>query len=174
MTTFQSFRGGHQRAEDPFDAKIRKSLNGEKQTTYTDAADFLENAPLEDLRLAANKLARSDADKVAAEQSKLDGDAFTKAHPEWLDTPENSYQLLAHCIAAFGTEHPNFEQMESAFQALRATNLITLNQRALDKQAHSAAQARANTIRERQNISEAEMEALPLEVLKRRALGIWE
>lgn len=161
------------RQESSLDAGIRKTLNGEKQTTYDSAEDFLQNAPLEEVRKAANKLAQSDQQKADLERSYADAAAFLKLHPEIKDTKANARLIVAHCKIAFGTTTPNLEQFAQVGESLAAAGELEFNQAELARQADAAATSRANTFRAHAFNAE-EAENLPLEEIKRRAqIGSW-
>jgi hypothetical protein len=147
--------------EDEVSDGIRRSLNGEPS---------LEATP-EEIREQHDSLVREEAEQTARLRAETEGNAFTKLHPEYSDTPANAFKLLTHCRSVFGTSTPSLEQFDSAYQALRANGSIEFNERVLVKQADDAAVARAKQFKKESSITEEEMYTMPLEELKRRGMG---
>ena len=148
--------------EDEISEEIRRRLNGEQSVKATP----------EEIREQHDSLVREEAEQSARLRAQADGDAFTKLHPEYSDTIKNASQLMAHCKSAFGTTAPTLEQMDSAYQSLRANGSLELNQRVLAKQADEAAVARARQFKAESSITEEEMKSMPLEELIRRGMGL--
>ena len=60
--------------------------------------------------------------------------------------------MLAH-VRALGIGHPTLYQLEDAYQQLKSTGLLHLNQAELQKQADKQAQERARTIQARGGVA---------------------
>lgn len=149
-----------------FDQDARRTLNGE--ATFDDASPFFEEWSAEKQRQAFEGLRRSDVNLAALRENS---EVFIANNPIYLDTPENGAALNRCLKALFGDCVHTTAQFQKAFEVCCANNNLQLNQAEIEKQQKAAAKQRTQAERSRiVNLTEEELEALPLEEIRRRAI----
>lgn len=128
----------------------------------------------EQVKAAYEAAVREDRAAQDRLETQANGDAFIAVHPEFMDTVPNAQLLVNQARTMFGKEGLiTVEMFEQAYQYLRVnTDFLKLDRNVLAAQQKQAAkqryaQARAAETRRITNLSEAEVEALPLEEILR-------
>jgi len=125
--------------------------------------------------LTAAQIRQAYSAAIAADQSaqdiiqnQLDGDAFIAVHPEVKDTVANAKLFVHEMDVRFGKGRHPIEHFEAAYESLRASGFLALDekevakqQKAFAKQHYDVAKALSVTP------TEEEMYALPLEELRK-------
>lgn len=158
------------RPESSFDQGVRKALKGEALTSDEDFDTLAQNLSAEQIKVLFGKAARSDQEKQAQAESLENAATFVELHPEYLKTPANS-ALMQHELATMGIENPTVQDLERAYEQLRASNFLKLSQTELSRQQKAAAQDRANTIRN-EAFNEEDAYGLDLDEVRRRANAV--
>src|SRR6185437_1359517 len=94
-------------------------------------------------------------------RSNADITVWLNLHPEYINNDHNK-KLILHQI---GHANPTFQEMDVAYQQLRASDLLQLDQAEVVKQEAKAGKERARQIRTTP-YTEAELEAMPLDQLR--------
>jgi len=106
-------------------------------------------------------------------ETQKNGDAFIAVHPEVMDNTANARLLLNQMNTMFGEGLHTLDHFEQAYEYLRTkTDFLKLDRNVLAAQQRQAAnqryaQARAAEAARITNLSEAALEALPLEEIRR-------
>jgi len=101
-------------------------------------------------------------------QNQLDGDAFITVHPEVIDNLANAKLFVHEMDRMFGPGRHPIAHFEAAYESLRASNFLALDQKELAKQQKAASKQRYQTAKVLSAMpSEEELYAMPLEDLKR-------
>ncbi len=121
---------------------------------------------------AAQIRALDDKVRKAAEQKVHDQEDFETAqvlcrlHPEYQVCPANAAAMVHHLTVNMGIARPTIDDMEQAFQDLKAAGLLVLNEDVLRQQAADGIERRAEQIRQQrasQELSEADLYESPLD-----------
>lgn len=151
------------------EAKERLRRSGD-QVAADDAA--MRAIPIEDFRALCERGMRSDAEKMAINESISSADVFTQMHPEYLDTKKNGDTMRA----AFGLLNittPTQQQYEEVYERCRAQGLLELDPKVLKQQREAATQRKAEAFRAANTMpSEEEMYEMDMTELRLRANGI--
>jgi hypothetical protein len=152
------------REVDPFDDKVRRSLDG----TLNELPDTFENWSADRIKEAALGFERADRDRIA---QKANADAFLALHPEFVDLNTNGQTMNRTLEALYGDRLYSVAEFEKAYDVCRANNSLTLDQAEVVKQQQAAANERAKAARkqraaETRVFSEHEKEAMSLEELR--------
>jgi hypothetical protein len=94
-------------------------------------------------------------------RSNADVTIWLNQHPEYVNNDFNK-KLMEHQM---GVKNPNFQELEVAYQQLRGSNLLQLDQAELVKQEAKSGKERAKQIR-MTPYTEEELEAMPLDQLR--------
>jgi hypothetical protein len=157
------------RQDTAFDARLRKVKNGE---SVAEDATF-DELPADKIKELFAKAAQSDQQKADAAMSRGEMDVWIKTHPEYRDHAANAKQLLNQVRTMFSTVTPSLQQAEAAYDALRDTDLLDINQAELARQKDRSDAQRAKEIQDAGGVyvhghpSEQEMYEMPLEDLRR-------
>jgi len=155
-----------QRDVDPFDDKVRRSLDGEK--LFDDESPRFEDWSPAKQRSAYEGMARGDEKSTAHHQN---ADAFIALHPEFLDTDRNGQAINRTLQTMYGDIVFTVEHFDAAYRVCCANNLLDLDQAEIVKQQQAAANQRAKAAREQRAaatrvFSEVEKENMSLEELR--------
>jgi hypothetical protein len=101
---------------DPFNERIRLSLNGEK-APRNEKFDTITAAKLDKIVARA---AMSRGEKESAIISDADGQCWLAANPQYLHTKAND-RVLDHLITSWGITHPTYPDYQRAFEAAYAS-----------------------------------------------------
>jgi len=160
------------RPESSLDAGVRKALNGQPLTSDEDFDTLAANLSPEQIKVLFNKAARSEQQKAADVESRQNSDTWCQLHSEYVDNPANA-ALMNHQLRTMGIENPTVQDLELAYEQLKFSGFLKLNQAELARQQKAAAQDRANGIREQGGVfpqfNESEAEGLDLEEVRRLA-----
>src|SRR6185437_14433920 len=120
------------------------------------------DVPLEKLKaicIAAQMETEGRSDDRA--RSNADVTVWLNQHPEYINNDHNR-TLMEHQM---GVKNPNFQDLEVAYQQLRSSDLLQLDQAEVVKQEAKAGKERARQVRTTA-YTEAELEAMPLDQLR--------
>lgn len=155
---------------DSLDALI---ANGHNDALHTvpqrskEEIDF-DALPLEEVQALCKAAVQAEEAAQNAPQNQLNADAFLTNHREIFDNEHNarmiSMQLKADGVTGVVTQ----AQYEHATEQLNASGLLTLNKNVLAKQRAAEVQ-RTAAEHVVENLSEEDMENLPLDELRKRA-----
>lgn len=130
---------------DPFNQRVMAFKNDDA----SGLEDTPENWSADKVKAAAEMFAREDQKQQNKIASGQNADAFLASHPEFLDTQANG-QLMNHQLnTMFGDGLHTLEHFEAAYQSLRASNFLNLDQKIVREQQKEAARARAEQERAR-------------------------
>jgi|SRR5579864_2349337 len=135
--------------------------------------DNPENLTAEQIRAAHTLALREDKANQDRLETQKNADAFVAEHPEWIDNQANSQLLVNQAKTMFGDGLLTVDNFESAYRYLREhTNFLALNKTVLAAQQKQASKQRYAAQRAAEanhitNLSEAQLEALPLEEIRR-------
>jgi len=127
----------------------------------------------EQVKAAYNAAVREDQAAQDKLETQKNADAFIEVHKEFIDNTANAHLLLNQMNTMFGEGLHTIEHFEQAYEYLRTkTNFLKLDAKEVEKQRSAAARqryadARAVEANRITNLSEAELEALPLEEIRR-------
>lgn len=139
------------------------------QVVADDAA--IHAIPIEDFRALCERGMRSDAEKIAINESISSADVFTQLHPEYIDNTKNGNTMRA-AFNLFNITTPTQEQYEEVYERCRAQGLLELDQKVLQQQRNEAARNKAEAFRVANTMpSEEEMYAMDINELRRRGGG---
>jgi hypothetical protein len=147
--------------EDPLNARIHASLNN----TLDELPDTFENWDKDRVREAVAGLQRADVNHQASLETQKTGNAWTKLHPEYVDSDANAY-LMRHQLRSNGITHARFEDFDLAYQQLRESNLLKLDQTVVNAQEIQAAKV-ARKKAQKATLSEEDLYNMPMEDLRR-------
>jgi hypothetical protein len=130
--------------------------------------DFENNVPLNMLR-DAERAAQQQANRAEVQDA---ADSWLILRPEWRDDTRNG-KLMRAQLKDNGVTQPTIADYEHAAQQLRASGLVALNPKQVEKQHAKQLQERANEAAKQlfDDTNEQEAWELSLEELKRRANG---
>jgi type IV secretory pathway VirJ component len=153
-----------EREVDPFDDKIRRSLDG----TLSELPDTFENWSAQRVKEAALGFARADSDRIA---QKANADAFLTLHKEFIDIDANGQTMNRTLEALYGDRVYSVSEFEKAYAVCRANNSLTLDQAEIVKQQQAETNQRAKAAREQRAaatrvFSEDEKDNMSLEELR--------
>lgn len=150
--------------QDPLNVRVNASLNG----TIDELPDKFEFWNKDAVREAVEGLQRADrAAQDRVENQKI-GDAFVAGHPEYKDTNANAALMTHELNRMFGPGLHPLEHYEKAYESLRSSNFLALDQAELKKQQKAAAKQRFEQERSRSvTPSEQELYDMPLDDLRR-------
>jgi hypothetical protein len=149
---------------DPLNRRIQANLDG-TQDELPDKFEFWDKERVKEAVAGVMREDQRQKDKIATGQN---GDAFIAVHPEYVDSKANS-ELMRHQLKTqFGECLYTLEHYESAYEALRASNFLALDQKEVAKQNRAEAKARAEAERARSvPPTEQQLYEMPLEDLRR-------
>jgi hypothetical protein len=155
-----------QRDVDPFNDKVKRSLDGEK--LFDDGSPRFEDWSPAKQRAAYEGLARGDEKNIARSQV---ASAFLQLHPEFIDIDTNAQILTRTLHALFGDVAFTIDQFAKGYEVCRANNSLQLDQAEIVKQQQAVANQRAKAAREQHAretrvFSEDEKENMSLEELR--------
>jgi hypothetical protein len=148
-------------------AETREAMRRDVPTSEEIA---LENMPLDDLKAACNRLARSDAEKAALAATNADITVFLELHPEFQDSPKNA-DLIKLCLRNRDVKNPTLSDLEDAYERQKALGLLDIKDHIVNRNEKRKAEARADQIEAERALTEDELYAMPLNELARRARG---
>jgi hypothetical protein len=126
----------------------------------------------EQVKAAYEAAVREDKSHQDRLETQKNSDAFVVQHPEFVDNEANGQLLVNQARTMFGNGLITIEMYESAYQYLREnTNFLRLNKVVLAAQEKQAAKQRYTNARAAEaaritNLSEAELEAMPLDEIR--------
>lgn len=128
-------------------------------------------------RLTAEQIKAAHEEALAADETRAvniqNSREFVSLHPEFIDHEKNGEQFNKTLNAMFGANRAyTVDQFEQTYQVCLANNSLELDQAELVKQEQAAAKERAKAARARRAaetrvFSQTELEAMPLEELRR-------
>jgi hypothetical protein len=135
-----------------------------------------EKLPAETIKQLFNRAIASEEEKQAYDQFQANQKTFRHMYPAYTDNDHNAKLMQHNWRLAFGVEYPTLEQMEESFFALRASGVLTINQKAAAKEDAAAQAVRADEIIATRKASEFNEEAayeMDLDELRLRANGVF-
>lgn len=106
--------------------------------------------------------------------SGIDLQTFFELHPEYVDCQENTTPMVSF-MRARGIKAPTLSDLHDAYDTLRNSGLLRLNQTVIQKQRKGEIADRAKEIEAQRTLpDEYESYSMPLEEVRRRATtGGW-
>jgi hypothetical protein len=151
--------------EDPFTSRVMAIKNDDA----SGLEDNFENWPKERVREAVDGLQREDKARQDAASDRQTGDTFIAGHPEYVDNEANAKLMQHELFNRFGAGRHSLEQFEQAYEALRASNFLKLNQAEVARQQKAAAKQRYEAQRAPSvEPSIEEIESMSLEEIRMR------
>lgn len=143
----------------------------------TEGEKALYAMPIEQFRALCDEAAKSDAEKQDRASCQTAMETWVELHPEFDNStsPNNANgKVMAHYLRSRGIQWPTMHQLEDAYDSLRAAGLLRLKPDVLAQQHQNSIRKRADDIESQGGIrsygqlSEEELEAMPLEEIRRR------
>jgi hypothetical protein len=163
-------------------------LEAMRRNVPTEEEAVFDNLPAEKIRELFEKASKSEQEKTDFLLMGEDLQTWKELHPEYIDDmgpvgAANMRAMIAF-LHARSIKHPSLTQLEDAYESLAARGLLQLDQAVLAQQGKKRHQKRAGQIEARGGVaaaaanmpieSEEELEAMPLEEIRRRATtGGW-
>ena len=158
--------------EDQFNIKTRAFIGDPDALGHLDPNDP-DNLTAEQIKAAHAAALREDQAQKDRLETQANGDAFIAEHPEFVDTVANAQLLVNQMNTMFGEGLHTVDHFEQAYEHLRTkTNFLKLDNAVLAAQQRQAAkqryaQARAASAARITNLSEAELENMSLDEIRR-------
>jgi|GEM_PF-3218339 len=150
---------------DPLDARMRSKLDG----VDLDNSENPEDWSAEKVRAVAQMFERNDRAAQNKVQSGLSGDAFVATHPEFKDSKANGLLMVHQLKTLFGEGVAyTLDDYNTAYESLRASNFLNLDEKIVKEQNVEAAKQRAAAEKARNTPkSEQELWDMPMDELRR-------
>ncbi len=127
---------------DPYSSRISGTGSFGNAIFHPQDADIEQELTAAQVKAAYEAALAEDQAAKDKVQNQLDGDAFITAHPEIKDTVANAKLFVHEMDRTFGPGRHPIAHFEAAYESLRASNFLALDQKELAKQQKASAKAR--------------------------------
>jgi hypothetical protein len=162
----------NQADSDQFNIRTRAFMGNPEALEMLDPNDP-DNISAETVKAVHEAALREDRATQDSAENKKTADGFVACHPEYVDNYANAQLLLNQMNTMFGPGLHTADHHEAAYEYLRNnTDFLKLDKTVVAAQQKQAvkqryADSRAAEAKRITNLSEAELEALPLEEIRR-------
>jgi hypothetical protein len=127
--------------------------------------ELLDGLTAAQIRALDDKVRKAAERKVQDQADFETAQVLCRLHPEYQVCPTNAAAMVHHLTVNMGIVRPTIDDMEQAFQDLKAAGLLILNEDVLRQQAADGIERRAEQIRQQRasEPSEADLYESPLD-----------
>jgi hypothetical protein len=157
--------------EDQFNLKARAYMGSAEAREKLDPKD-LDNLSAAQVKAVYEAAVRADKAQQDQATNIENGKAFMAGHPEYINSHVNNELMNHELKSRFGVREYTMAEYDQAYASLRSSNFMKLDKTVVAAQQKQAAKnryadARATEAKHITNLSEAELEALPLAEIRR-------